>query len=84
VTLNALNKITVTSTNTNKLALTLTVTTGQLNGSFINPDTKKPSLIKGVLLQKQNAAGGFLLGTNQSGAVYFGRQENFPLFPPSL
>jgi hypothetical protein len=82
VVLTALNKIRVTSTNTNKLALTLTVATGQFNGSFVNPDTKRVSLIKGVLLQKQNVGGGFFLGTNQSGTVYLGNPEDFPLFPP--
>ena len=41
--------------------------------------TARVSPLKGALSQKQNAAGGFFLGTNQSGAVYFGRPENFPL-----
>ena len=80
VTLSALNKITVTSTNTNKLVLTLSLPTGLLNGSFLNPDTKKTSPIKGVVLQKQNTGGGFFLGTNQSGAVSLGRPEDLPLF----
>jgi hypothetical protein len=71
VVLSPLNKITVTSTNTNKLTLTVTAATGQFSGSFVNPGTRKPSLIKGVLLQKHEMGGGFFLGTNQSGRVYF-------------
>ena len=46
------------------------------------PATGKLSPIKGVLLQKQKSAGGFALGTNESGAAYFGLPENFPLFVP--
>jgi hypothetical protein len=83
VLLSAMNKISVTSTNTNKLALTLTLPTGQFNGSFFNPGSKKSSLIKGVILQKQEAGGGFFLATNQSGSAYLGLPENFPLFPPA-
>src|SRR5262249_23504305 len=81
VFLSAMNKITVTSTNTNKLVLTLALPTGQLNGSFLNPDTKKPSPIKGLVLKKQQAGGVFSLATNQSGAIFFGLPENSPLFP---
>jgi hypothetical protein len=62
--------------------LTLGVPAGTFVGSFLNPDTHRPSPIKGVLLQKQNAGGGFFLGTNQSGAAYFGASGGFPLFVP--
>jgi hypothetical protein len=69
VALSTLNKISVTSSNTNQLTLTITLASGLLNGSFLNPDTRKPSPIKGVVLQKQNGGAGFFLGTNQSGRV---------------
>jgi hypothetical protein len=41
---------------------------------------RQDSSVKGALLQKQDAAGGFLLGTNESGRVYFGLPEGYPLF----
>jgi len=80
VFLSTLNKITVTSTNTGKLALTVTTSSGLLGGSFINPQTLKKSTIKGVVLQKQDVGGGFFLGTNQSGRVFLGRPEAYPVF----
>jgi len=82
VLLSLFNKLTFTSTNANKLRLTLSLPTGLLAGKFINPQTLRPSPIKGALLPKQNAGGGFFLGTNQSGALYLGTAEDFPLFTP--
>ena len=66
ITLSTNNIVTVSS-NTNGLALTVTTSTGALAGSFVNPQTKARYSIKGIALQKQNAAYGFFLGTNQSG-----------------
>jgi hypothetical protein len=82
VFLSTLNKITVTSTNTTKLALAVTSSSGLLSGSFVHPQTLKKSTIKGVVLQKQDLGGGFFLGTNQSGNVFFGRPDNLPVFAP--
>jgi uncharacterized delta-60 repeat protein len=82
VTLDLSNKVTVTTTNANRLVLTLSVSSGTMSGSFFNSGTAKSSAIKGVLLQKANADGGFFLGTNQSGMVFFGKPEDFPLFAP--
>ncbi len=56
-------------TGTNRLTVSISRTTGLLTGSFLHPDTRKPTQIKGVVLQQQNNARGFFLGTNQSGAV---------------
>jgi len=79
VTLSRLNRVTVTPTNVHRLSLTPKASAGTFSGTFRNPDTGKTSSIKGALMQKRNAAGGFFLGTNQSGRVYFGLPENYPL-----
>jgi uncharacterized delta-60 repeat protein len=82
VVLSSANKVSVSAAHTNKLALTVSASSGTLAGGFTHPDTGKKSALKGVVLQKQNAGGGFFLGTNQSGEVYFGLPEEFPLFDP--
>ena len=52
----------------NGLNLKCTLASGLLKGSFIHPATGKKTPINGVILQKQNNARGFFLGTNESGA----------------
>jgi hypothetical protein len=61
----------VTSTNST-LKLTITTTTGLFKGSIANPEGGKPISFNGVVLQKQNFGGGFFLGTDQAGRVFFG------------
>jgi len=56
---------------TNKLTLTFVPTSGQFSGSVVPPGATKPVLFKGALLQKQGYGGGYFLGTNESGRVYF-------------
>jgi hypothetical protein len=56
---------------------------GTLSGTFVNPETHRPSSIKAVVLPKQGAAAGFFLGTNQSGTVFIGNTNQLPLIPPS-
>jgi hypothetical protein len=56
---------------TNKLKLTLTQKTGRFTGSVTPPGTKRSVSFKGAILQKQGYGGGFFLGTNESGRVYF-------------
>jgi hypothetical protein len=73
-TIDAKNKITVTSPNPNELALTLSAPGGTFKGSFVHPLTGKPSQIKGVILQRQDIGCGLFLGTDQSGTVYIGEQ----------
>jgi hypothetical protein len=68
VTLGSNNSVTVTS-GSNNLSISISLPTGLLNGSFVHPDTKAKTSIKGVVLQEQNNARGFFLGTSQSGAV---------------
>ncbi len=65
-------KARVTDAGTNKLRLTLTQKTGRFTGSVTPPGTKKAVPFKGAILQKQGHGGGYFLGTNQSGRVYFG------------
>jgi hypothetical protein len=80
VTLGRLNRITVTPPNTYRLTLGMNASSGLLTGSFFNPFTRSTNQIRGAVLQQQAAAGGFFLGTNQSGAVFFGPPDQFPLF----
>jgi hypothetical protein len=61
----------VTSTNAT-LKMTVTTSTGLFKGSVVNPDTGKAIPFTGVVLQKQNFGGGFFVGTNQTGRVFFG------------
>jgi len=76
VILSVQNKVTAEVPNTQKLSLTLSVSSGSFKGSFVHPQTRKPSAIKGVLLQKQNFGAGFFPGTNQSGHVFFGELDS--------
>jgi len=64
VSLLANNKI--TNSSPNKLALTFMPATGVFKGTVVNPATLKPVPFNGVVLQKQNVACGFSLGTNQT------------------
>ncbi len=58
---------------TNKLSLTLNSPTfGLFKGSVVDPVSLKTVSFKGALLQTQQVASGFFLGTNQSGRVSFG------------
>ncbi len=59
----------VTNLSSNGLTMNLTLTSGLLNGSVTDPNTRKGVLFNGALLQKINAAYGYFLGTNQSGQV---------------
>ena len=58
---------------TNKLSFTLNSPTfGLFKGSLVDPVSLKTLSFKGAILQTQQVASGFLLGTNQSGQVSFG------------
>jgi len=65
-------KARVTDPGTNKLKLTLSQKTGRFTGSVRPPGVRKAISFKGAILQKQGYGGGYFLGTNQSGRVYFG------------
>ncbi len=57
-----------TESSTNKLSVMNA--TGLFHGSVINPATRKPMAVSGIVLQNQNFGAGYFLGTNQSGSVY--------------
>lgn len=61
-------------TSANKAKLTFTLSTGAFKGSAPNPAGGSPKTISfsGVVLQKQNLAKGYFLGTGQSGEVILG------------
>jgi hypothetical protein len=53
----------------NKPALSLTTSTGLLTGSVVDSLTGKLISVKLVVLQNQQVAAGFFLGSSQSGKV---------------
>jgi hypothetical protein len=66
------NTLLVTGGATNRLVMSLSTANGLMSGSFLHPDTKRSIILKGVVLQSQNAGFGYFLGTNQSGFIYLG------------
>jgi hypothetical protein len=63
------NKVTVTPPNLNGQSFVAKVGNGFIWGMFNHPDLgNEKTLFKGALLQNQNVARGFFLGTNQSGS----------------
>ena len=58
----------VTSTNAT-VKMTITTSSGLFKGSVADPVSGKSISYNGVVLQKQNTAGGFFLGTTESGRV---------------
>ena len=58
------------ATGTNRINLRWNVISGAVSGSFIHPATGRSTGLQGVLLQNQNVARGFFLGTNQSGSFF--------------
>ena len=75
---NFTNQVQLTANNTvvnlgaNALKLAITPGSGFFSGQAQDPATGKYLPFKGVVLQKQNAGGGYFLNQNQSGEVYFG------------
>jgi hypothetical protein len=69
ITLDSANKI--TSTNAT-LKISISTATGSFKGSVANPAGGKAISFTGVVLQRQNVAGGFFTGATQTGRVHFG------------
>ena len=69
------NEVLLTATNrflnlsANPMAVTVNTNNGYLSGWFKVPGLGKTNQFNGVLLQEQNGADGYFLGTNQSGRV---------------
>jgi hypothetical protein len=59
-------------TGTNHLSLSVNTASGLFSGSIVNPATKKAITLTGAVLEKQNVAAGYFVGTNQSGEVFLG------------
>jgi hypothetical protein len=55
----------------NDLAVTINTTNGRFSGSFVHPISGKPSRLRGIIFQKQNAGFGFFLGAGNSGFTSF-------------
>jgi hypothetical protein len=51
------------------VTLTINSSAGSFSGSFVSPGTGRRVTMSGVVLQNQDNARGFYVGTNQSGAV---------------
>ncbi len=62
----------VTDASTNRLGLVISQSTGLFRGTVIDPETGRPLLFKGAVLQDGNFAAGYFLRTNASGRVWFG------------
>lgn len=73
IVLDSTNKITVTNSGIDKLAITVRSSDGFFQGTFIDPGSQRLTLLSGVLLQKQQAAGGFFLSGGKSGLVELGQ-----------
>jgi uncharacterized repeat protein (TIGR03803 family) len=69
VVIAANGSVTVSPVGSDKLTLKINPITGQLSGGFLNPAVGKTAKLSGFLLQTNNSAAGFFLGTNQSGFV---------------
>lgn len=57
------------ATNANGDVLTFKTTSGLFTGKALDLNTGKPITISGVVLQNQNAAAGYFLGTTESGSA---------------
>ena len=57
------------ATNASGDKLTFTASSGVFRGSVMNPETGKPIIVNGVVLENQNVGVGLFLGTNESGSV---------------
>jgi hypothetical protein len=61
------NVITVTPA-TNGLSLTINRSTGEISGSFVDPNSDKTNAIYGAVLQNDDTSSGYFLGTDQGGS----------------
>ena len=76
VTLNTHSTLVATGTNANGLSLKI-LSNGMLQGSFMHPVTDKRAILRGLLFQNSNSAGGYFLSTGKSSG-YFNVREEFP------
>ena len=69
----------VTNLNDNGLRLHVNSRNGMFSGKAQDPATGKYQSFKGIVLQKQNAGGGYFLNQYQSGEVYLGPAQGTAL-----
>ena len=62
----------ITNLSSNALKISITAPKGLFKGTVTRPEGGKPIPVQGALLPRQNLGGGFLPGTNSTGAVYLG------------
>ena len=63
------NNVVTVSNNAQRLTVRLSPASGLFAGSFFNAAIQKTASLRGAVLQQQAVAGGWQLGTNQSGSV---------------
>jgi hypothetical protein len=68
LTLNDAGRFVTNSAGISKLTLSVTPGTGVIYGSFLDPLTRLPATIRGVVLQQQDFAAGFFLSTDATGS----------------
>lgn len=73
VTVDALGKVTNLDAGINRLVMSLNRASGLMSGSVTPPGATRAIPFKGAVLQKQNRASGYFLGTNASGRVSLGQ-----------
>jgi hypothetical protein len=59
-----------TAPNDNHFGAVLNPAWGNFSGRFVDPTTQRFTAFRGVLLQRQNVAGGFFINSGQSGSVF--------------
>jgi hypothetical protein len=68
LTLSGAGKFATNSGNISKLTLSVAPATGVMSGSFLDPQTKLTTPLKGVVLQEQGNAAGFFLSAGETGS----------------
>ena len=74
--------LTIVSASPSKVSLKLAPPTGFIQGTFLFPDNQSRTSVKCIVLPKFNFAGGFFAGTNESGKVFLGNPEDYPIVIP--
>jgi hypothetical protein len=67
VTLRDNGKLVPEGAGTSNLGLSVNLASGEITGAFVDPATRRLSVIKGVVLEQQTNAGGFFVATNATG-----------------
>jgi uncharacterized delta-60 repeat protein/uncharacterized repeat protein (TIGR02543 family) len=71
-TLDSHNRVKFATPNPNRFTLSFVTANGRFAGSFVDASTRKPGSYQGVVLQKQDVAGGFFTSNRQYGRTFIG------------